>query len=225
MTVIDSPPASRSAPISGPEPARPAAPPAGPPGSRRVVWKFGGTSVGDAARLRAVAERLVAARRQGTQVVAVLSAMGGTTDELARQAYALSAEPQPRELDALLSAGETMSCALAAIAVHELGEHAVSLTGSQAGITTDGAHGNARLQQITPQRIITALEAGTIVLVAGFQGAAGNGDITTLGRGGSDATAIAIAAALGAPACDIFTDVPGVFGSAAAGRGTWSVRA
>ena len=101
------------------------------------MWKFGGTSVGDADRLRAVARRLVAARRQGTQVVAVLSAMGGTTDELARQAYGLSAEPQPRELDALLSVGEMMSCALAAMAVHELGERAVSLTGSQAGIFTD----------------------------------------------------------------------------------------
>ena len=175
------------------------------------MWKFGGTSVGDAGRLRAVAERLVAARRQGTQVVAVLSAMGGTTDELARQAYGLSTEPQPRELDALLSAGEMMSCALAAIAVHDLGERAVSLTGAQAGIFTDDAHGNARLQQIPPQRIIRALDEGAIVLVAGFQGVSGHGDVTTLGRGGSDATAIALASALGARECDIFTDVPGVF--------------
>ena len=176
-----------------------------------MVWKFGGTSVGDAGRLRAVAERLVAARRQGTQVVAVLSAMGGTTDELARQAYGLSAEPQPRELDALLSVGEMMSCALAAIAVHDLGERAVSLTGMQAGICTDDAHGNARLQQISPQRITRALDEGAIVLVAGFQGVSGHGDVTTLGRGGSDATAIALASALGARECDIFTDVPGVF--------------
>ena len=124
---------------------------AGTPGSRRMVWKFGGSSVGDADRLRAVARQLVAARRQGTQVVAVLSAMGGTTDKLVRQAYGLSAEPQPRELDALLSVGEMMSCALAAMAVHELGERAVSLTGSQAGIVTDESHGNARLQQISPQ--------------------------------------------------------------------------
>jgi len=175
------------------------------------VWKFGGTSVADAGRLRAVAERLVAARRQGAQVVAVLSAMGGTTDELVRQAYGLSTEPQPRELDALLSVGEMTSCALAAIAVHDLGERAVSLTGVQAGICTDDAHGNARLQQIRPQRIIRALDEGAIVLVAGFQGVSGHGDVTTLGRGGSDATAIALASALGARECDIFTDVPGVF--------------
>jgi aspartate kinase len=180
-------------------------------GAKPVVWKFGGTSVGDAGRLRAVAARLVAARRQGSQVVAVLSAMGATTDELARQAYGLSAEPPPRELDALLSAGEMMSCALAAMAVHDLGEHAVSLTGAQAGISTDGAYGNARLQRICPQRITSALDQGTIVLVAGFQGLSAGGDVTTLGRGGSDATAIALAAALGAGECDIFTDVPGVY--------------
>ena len=137
--------------------------------------------------------------------------MGGTTDELVRQAYDLSAEPQPRELDALLSAGEMMSCALAAMAVHELGERAVSLTGAQAGICTDGTHGNARLRRISPQRITGALEEGAIVLVAGFQGICGHGDVTTLGRGGSDATAIALASVLGAAECDIFTDVPGVF--------------
>lgn len=193
------------------EPSPPGEQAAGIPGSKRVVWKFGGTSVGDTGRLRAVAERLVAARRQGTQVVAVLSAMGGTTDELVQQAYGLSSEPQPRELDALLSVGEMMSCALAAIAVHDLGERAVSLTGAQAGICTDDAHGNARLRQISPQRITEALDEGAIVLVAGFQGVSGHGDVTTLGRGGSDATAIALASALGARECDIFTDVPGVF--------------
>jgi aspartate kinase len=193
------------------EPARPGDQGARTPGGKRVVWKFGGTSIGDAGRLRAVAERLVAARRQGTEVVAVLSAMGGTTDELIQQAYGLAAEPQPRELDALLSVGELTSCALAAIAVHDLGERAVSLTGMQAGICTDDAHGNARLQQISPQRIIKALDEGAIVLVAGFQGVSGHGDVTTLGRGGSDATAIALASALGARECDIFTDVPGVF--------------
>ena len=197
--------------LTEPESVLPPARGAGPAPSRRVVWKFGGTSVGDAGRLRAVAERLVAARRQGAQVVAVLSAMGGTTDELVRQAYGLSTEPQPRELDALLSVGEMTSCALAAIAVHDLGERAVSLTGVQAGICTDDAHGNARLQQIRPQRIIRALDEGAIVLVAGFQGVSGHGDVTTLGRGGSDATAIALASALGARECDIFTDVPGVF--------------
>jgi aspartate kinase len=194
-----------------PEPALPGDRGAHGPCTRRVVWKFGGTSVGDADRLRAVARQLVAARRQGMQVVAVLSAMGGTTDELVELAYGLSAEPQPRELDALLSVGEVMSCSLAAMAVHELGERAVSLTGSQAGIFTDESHGNARLKQISPQRIIEALEEGAIVLVAGFQGVSGNGDVTTLGRGGSDATAVAIASVLGARECDIFTDVPGVF--------------
>ena len=184
---------------------------AGTQRNRRVVWKFGGTSVGDADRLRAVARRLVGARRQGMQVVAVLSAMGRTTDELVQLAYGLSTEPQPRELDALLSVGEVVSCALATMAVHELGERAVSLTGSQAGIFTDESHGNARLRQISPKRIIQALDEGAIVLVAGFQGVSGNGDVTTLGRGGSDATAIALALVLGARECDIFTDVPGVF--------------
>jgi aspartate kinase len=183
----------------------------GDPRARRVVWKFGGTSIGDADRLGAVARRLVAARRQGLQVVAVLSAMGGTTDDLVQLAYRLSGEPQPRELDALLSVGEVMSCALAAIAVHELGERAVSLTGAQAGIVTDASHGNARLMRISPRRIIEALDTGAIVLVAGFQGVSGTGDVTTLGRGGSDATAIALASALGAGECEIFTDVPGVF--------------
>jgi aspartate kinase len=177
----------------------------------RVVWKFGGTSVGDPARLRAVAERLVKARREGLQVVAVLSAMGGSTDELVRLAYELSPRPHPRELDALLSVGESMSCALAAIAVHDLGEPALSLTGPQAGVFTDSAHGNARLRRISPERIVDALEQGTIVLVSGFQGVSADGDITTLGRGGSDASAIAVASALGLSECHIFTDVPGVF--------------
>lgn len=178
---------------------------------RRVVWKFGGTSVGDHDRLRAVARRLVDAHRRGIQVVAVLSAMGHTTDELLRSAYELSAQPQPRELDALLSVGETMSCALAAIAVHELGERAVSFTGPQAGVLTDAAHGNARLCEVNPARVVDALESGAIVLVTGYQGASAEGDVTTLGRGGSDASAIAVAAALGLSECDIFTDVPGVF--------------
>jgi aspartate kinase len=209
MTITESPLTSPA--TTRPEPVPPDDHGAGLPASKPVVWKFGGTSVGDTGRLRAVAERLVAARRRGTPVVAVLSAMGGTTDELARQAYALSTEPQPRELDALLSVGEMTSCALAAIAIHELGERAVSLTGAQAGIRTDESHGNARLQHISPQRIIEALDQDAIVLVAGFQGVSGNGDVTTLGRGGSDATAIAIASVLGARECDIFTDVPGVF--------------
>jgi aspartate kinase len=209
MTVIEH--STMSAGPIGPGPARSGDQGVGTQRNRRVVWKFGGTSVGDADRLRAVARRLVAARRQGMQVVAVLSAMGRTTDELVQLAYGLSTEPQPRELDALLSVGEVVSCALAAIAVHELGERAVSLTGSQAGIFTDESHGNAQLRQISPKRIIQALDEGAIVLVAGFQGLSGNGDVTTLGRGGSDATAIALASVLGARECDIFTDVPGVF--------------
>jgi aspartate kinase len=209
MTLIE-----RSTRFGGPVepgPARSDDQGASPQGNRRVVWKFGGTSVGDAVRLRAAAQRLVAARRQGMQVVAVLSAMGQTTDELVQLAYGLSAEPQPRELDALLSVGEVVSCALAAMAVHEFGERAVSLAGSQAGIFTDESHGNARLRQISPERIIQALDEGAIVLVAGFQGVSGSGDVTTLGRGGSDATAIALASVLGVRECDIFTDVPGVF--------------
>jgi aspartate kinase len=176
-----------------------------------VVWKFGGTSVGDPDRLRAVAARLIAARREGLQVVAVLSAMGGATDDLVRLGHELSPKPHPRELDALLSVGEAMSCALAAIAVHELGERAVSLTGPQAGVFTDDSHGNARLQRVNPERVIDALEQDAIVLVTGFQGMSPNGDITTLGRGGSDATAVALASALSLGECDIFTDVPGVF--------------
>jgi aspartate kinase len=176
-----------------------------------LVWKFGGTSVADHDRLRAVAERMVAAQRGGRGVVAVLSAMGKSTDELVRMAYGISARPPLREFDALLSVGESISCALAAMAVTELGSKAVSLTGRQAGIGTDRAHGNARLTGIEPQRIHDELDRGAIVLVTGFQGVSAAGDVTTLGRGGSDASAVAVAAALGAGECEIFTDVPAVF--------------
>ncbi|MGH4001688.1 MAG: aspartate kinase, partial [Pseudonocardiaceae bacterium] len=179
--------------------------------SSTVVWKFGGTSVGDPHRLRAVAQRLVTAQQQGHRVVAVLSAMGKSTDELCGLAYRMSALPPRRELDALLSVGESISCALASIAVHELGCRAVSLTGAQAGITTDDQHGNARVRSIDPHRITEALDDGAVVLVTGFQGISDHGDVTTLGRGGSDASAVALAAALGVPECDIFTDVAGVF--------------
>ncbi|HEV7452463.1 MAG TPA: aspartate kinase [Pseudonocardiaceae bacterium] len=179
--------------------------------SSTVVCKFGGTSVGDHDRLRAVAERLVAAQRQGNRVVAVLSAMGKSTDGLCELAYQMSALPPRREFDALLSVGESISCALASMAVHELGSRAVSLNGAQAGILTDDQHGNARVRTINPHRIIEALDDGAIVLVTGFQGISGDGDVTTLGRGGSDASAVAVAAALGVAECDIFTDVPGVF--------------
>ncbi|MDT7632526.1 MAG: aspartate kinase [Pseudonocardiales bacterium] len=176
-----------------------------------LVWKFGGTSVKDQDRLRAVAERMVEAQRSGRRVVAVLSAMGKTTDELSGMAYQMSSRPQMRELDALLSVGEQISCALASMAVHELGSRAVSFNGAQAGILTDGAHGNARLRDVCPERITAALNDGAIALVTGFQGVSPDGAVTTLGRGGSDASAVAVAAALGVHECEIFTDVPAVF--------------
>jgi aspartate kinase len=191
-----------------PGPQRPAA---GQPAPRRVVWKFGGTSVGDAGRLRAVAARLAAAHRAGVQVVAVLSATGGSTDELVRRAHEVSARPAARELDALLATGEAVSCALAAMAVAELGVPAVSLSGGQAGLRTDSAHGAARPRGVAPLRVLAALERGAVAVVTGYQGVAPNGDVTTLGRGGSDASAIVLAAALGLSECDIYTDVTGVF--------------
>lgn len=176
-----------------------------------LVWKFGGTSVADPGRLRAAAERMVAAYRAGHQIVTVLSAMGRSTDELVAMARSMSTRPPLRELDALLSIGENMSCALAAMAVQELGVPAISLSGAQAGIRTDGRHGNAQLAELRPQRIHDALDAGAIVLITGFQGVSPAGDVTTLGRGGSDASAVAIAASLGLRECEIFTDVRGVF--------------
>jgi aspartate kinase len=175
-----------------------------------VVMKFGGTSVADAERLKTVAARLVAAREAGNRVVAVLSAMGDTTDELVRLAHEISARPKARELDMLISVGERISCALCAMAIHDLGHEAISLTGSQAGIVTDTAHGKAKIVDIRARRIHEALDAEKIVLVAGFQGVSTEYDITTLGRGGSDTTAVALAAALGAEACEIYTDVDGV---------------
>src|SRR5262245_39077792 len=169
--------------------------------------KFGGTSVADVARLRAVAQRLVAARETGNRVVAVLSAMGDTTDGLVRLAHEISPRPKARELDMLISVGERISCSLCAMAIHDLGHEAISLTGSQAGIVTDTAHGKAKIVDIRANRIHEALDKERIVLVAGFQGVSTDLDITTLGRGGSDTTAVALAAALGADACDIYTDV------------------
>jgi aspartate kinase len=176
-----------------------------------VVMKFGGTSVADTGKLKAVAQRLVAAREVGNRVVAVLSAMGDSTDELVRLAYEISPRPKPRELDMLISVGERISCALAAMAIHDLGHEAISLTGSQAGIVTDTVHGKARIVDVRARRIHEALDQDRIVLVAGFQGVSTELDITTLGRGGSDTTAVALAAALGADACEINTDVEGVF--------------
>jgi len=175
-----------------------------------LVMKFGGSSVADAERLQAVARRLAAAREAGNRVVAVLSAMGDTTDELVRLAYEMSPRPKPRELDMLISVGERISCALCAMAIHDLGHEAISLTGSQAGIVTDTAHGKAKIVDIRARRIHEALDQERIVLVAGFQGVSTDYDITTLGRGGSDTTAVALAAALGAEACEIYTDVDGV---------------
>jgi len=177
-----------------------------------VVMKFGGTSVGDTAKLKRVAERLVAARESGSLVVGVLSAMGSTTDELIRLAHEVSPRPNPREYDMLVSTGERISNALCAMAIHDLGHEAVSLTGSQAGIVTDGSHTKAKIVEVRARRILEALEQDRIVLVAGFQGVStSTHDVTTLGRGGSDTTAVALAAALGADACEIFTDVDGVF--------------
>jgi aspartate kinase len=177
-----------------------------------VVMKFGGSSVGDTEKLKRVAQRLVAAREGGGKVVGVLSAMGDTTDELIRLAHDVSPRPHPREYDMLISTGERISNALCAMAIHDLGHEAVSLTGSQAGIVTDETHGKAKIVEVRARRIHEALEEDKIVLVAGFQGVStATNDVTTLGRGGSDTTAVALAAALGADACEIFTDVAGVY--------------
>jgi aspartate kinase len=176
-----------------------------------VVMKFGGSSVADTGKITEVARRLVRAREEGQRVVGVLSAMGDTTDELIRLAHEISPRPHPREYDMLISVGERISNALCAMAVHDLGHEAISLTGSQAGIVTDTVHGKAKIAEVRATRINEALDAGKIVLVAGFQGvSADSHDVTTLGRGGSDLTAVALAAALGG-ACEIFTDVEGVF--------------
>jgi aspartate kinase len=176
-----------------------------------VVMKFGGTSVADPARILGAAQRVVRARKEGKGVVTVLSARGATTDELLRMAREISPDPHPRELDMLLSTGERISCALCAMAIHDLGFEAISLSGSQAGIVTDTSHTRARIIDVRADRIREALEQGKIVLVAGFQGVSTSREVTTLGRGGSDTTAVALAAALGAGVCEIYTDVEGVF--------------
>jgi aspartate kinase len=182
------------------------------PHAGTVVMKFGGTSVSGPQRLRSVAQRLVAAHEAGNRVVGVLSAMGDTTDELLDLAREVSEHPDPRELDMLISVGERISCALAAMAIVDLGHEAISLTGSQAGIVTDTVHGKAKIVEVRAKRIHQALDAGRIVLVAGFQGVSSESlDITTLGRGGTDLTAVALAAALAADSCEIYTDVAGVF--------------
>jgi aspartate kinase len=190
--------------------------------AQTVVMKFGGTSVADVDRIRSAAKKIVRAKEDGARVVAVLSARGKTTDELISMAHEVSPRPHPREMDMLLSTGERISCALASMAINDLGHQAESLTGSQAGIVTDASHTKARILDVRTDRIERLLAEGKIVLVAGFQGTSASvlggdgryeihGEVTTLGRGGSDTTAVAIAAALGADVCEIYTDVAGVF--------------
>ena len=183
--------------------------------------KFGGTSVANKERITRAAQKIVRAKEEGNRVVAVLSAQGKFTDQLVSMAHEVSPRPHPREMDMLLSTGERISCALAAMVINDLGHEAVSLTGSQAGIVTDTSHTKAKIIDVRTKRVEEALDAGQIVLVAGFQGTSAfmrkegdyeiHGNVTTLGRGGSDTTAVAIAAALGADVCEIFTDVQGVF--------------
>jgi len=179
---------------------------------KTVVMKFGGTSVAGAEQILGAARRIVAAREAGSRVVAVLSARGKTTDQLVADALEISDRPEPREMDMLLSTGERISCALCAMAIHDMGHKAISLTGSQAGIVTDSSHTKARIIDVKADRIREALGEDRIVLVAGFQGVSTESrDVTTLGRGGSDTTAVALAAALDADVCEIYTDVAGVF--------------
>lgn len=177
-----------------------------------IVQKYGGTSVGDATRIKRVAKRIADTARTGAKVCVAVSAMGDTTDELVELAHRISPNPHGREMDMLLTAGERISTALLSMAIIDLGFEAISFTGSQAGIVTDGMHGKAKIVEIRAHRVLEALEQGKIAIVAGFQGfSTETMDITTLGRGGSDTTAVALAAALGADVCEIYTDVEGVF--------------
>ena len=176
-----------------------------------IVQKYGGTSVGDTERIKNVAARVAAHKRRGDQVVVVVSAMSGVTDGLIKLAKEIMPLPNDREMDMLLATGEQTTIALTAIALQALGVDAVSLTGAQAGIVTDGVHTKAKIKNITPKKVHALLDAGHVVIVAGFQGQTSEGQITTLGRGGSDLTAIALAAALKASLCQIYTDVDGVY--------------
>src|SRR5436309_10183978 len=176
-----------------------------------IVQKFGGTSVGNTDRIKNVAARVARHRANGEQIVVVVSAMSGVTDNLIKLAKQIMPLPIEREMDVLLATGEQTTIALTAMALHALGVKAISLTGAQAGIRTDGMHTKAKIQNITPKRIHQYLDRGNVVIVAGFQGVTPDGHITTLGRGGSDLTAIALAAALKADLCQIYTDVDGVY--------------
>lgn len=176
-----------------------------------IVQKFGGSSVANADCIRRVARRVMASRKKGNSIVVVVSAMGDTTDDLIGLARQITDLPSERELDMLLSTGEQVSAALLAMALHAMGSDAVSLTGPQAGISTDAMHGKAKIMAISPQRVLKHLKEGRIVIVTGFQGLTPSNDIATLGRGGSDTTAVALAAALKADRCQIFTDVEGVY--------------
>jgi len=176
-----------------------------------IVQKYGGSSVADAEKIRNVARRIVETREEGNEVVVAISAMGDTTDELIRLARQINPQPQERELDVLLSTGEIVSSTLLAMALHRLGYKAVSLSGAQAGIETDANHSRARILRIEPKRIASELERGNVVIVAGFQGITEDRDVTTLGRGGSDTTAVALAVSLNAQMCQLYTDVDGVY--------------
>ena len=176
-----------------------------------IVQKYGGTSVGDAEKIKNVARRIVRAKDKGDRVVVVVSAMGDTTDELIKLAYQVSEHPSDRELDVLLSTGEIVSSTLLAMVLRDMGCEAISLSGAQAGIRTDSAYNRARILKVDSKRVVEELEKGKIVIVAGFQGITDEMDITTLGRGGSDTTAVALAASLGAEVCQIYTDVEGVY--------------
>ncbi|RED89424.1 aspartate kinase [Cohnella phaseoli] len=176
-----------------------------------IVMKFGGSSVGTTERMSRVAQRIVDKKLQGDRVVVVVSAMGDTTDDLIDKASEINANPPAREMDMLLTTGEQISVALLSMAIHKLGHEAKSYTGWQAGIVTEATHGKAKISDISPERIFAALDDGNIVIVAGFQGMSEAGEITTLGRGGSDTTAVALAAALKADMCEIYTDVDGIY--------------
>jgi aspartate kinase len=176
-----------------------------------LVQKYGGTSVGDAEKIKNVARRVAAAQAAGNQITVVVSAMGKTTDELIALAQSVTRSPEPRELDLLLSTGELVSSTLMAMALFEMGVPSISMGGAQAGIQTDTAHGRASIVHLDPARVHRELDAGRVVIVAGFQGITGDMDITTLGRGGSDTTAVALAAALKAERCEVYTDVDGIY--------------